>query len=102
MIILATVLIIICVAIALVFSYLDIRERSIMKKSNHTQTICGCCGGPDCIVGCDNPPSEFDRIVTVDEIRYTAYLISSDDNFAKNPDYYWIKAEKLLKENKNA
>lgn len=40
---------------------------------------------------------EKDRIVTADEIRHTAYLLASADNFSKNPDYYWIEAEKQLK-----
>lgn len=87
----------------------------------HTETICGQCGGPDCIVGCDKPtPDEHahshdvskitsasfiklekERIVTEDEIRHTAYLIASADNFAKNPAHYWIEAEKQLKGNNN-
>lgn len=89
------------------------------SEKRHTETICGHCGGPDCIVGCANPTSdehahsydvskitsasfiklEKERIVTDDEIRYTAYLIASADNFAKNPAHYWIEAEKQLKEN---
>jgi hypothetical protein len=95
-------------------------------EKKHTETICGQCGGPDCIVGCDKPDAdcnigcdksschthkpeeitsasfiklEKERIVTDDEIRYTAYLIASADNFAKNPAHYWIEAEKQLKEN---
>lgn len=44
---------------------------------------------------------EKERIVTEDEIRYTAYLIASADNFSKRPETYWIEAEKQLKENNN-
>ncbi len=91
------------------------------REKRHTETICGECGGPDCIVGCDNPtPDEHahshkaseitsasfiklekERIVTADEIRYTAYLIASADNFSKNPEHYWTEAEKQLKGNNN-
>ena len=36
-------------------------------------------------------------IITEDEIRHTAYLIASADNFTKSPETYWHEAEKSLK-----
>lgn len=75
----------------------------------YTKTICGRCGGSDCIVGCDKNEDENERvtsrnfikpekehIVTNDEIRHTAYLMASADNFSKNPETYWHEAEKQL------
>ena len=93
-------------------------------EKKHTETICGQCGGSYCIVGCDKPDAdcnvgcdksschshrpeditsdhfikkEKERIVTEDEIRYTAYLLASEDNFSKRPEIYWTEAEKHLK-----
>jgi hypothetical protein len=118
--------VIITIAFAIIVLYLtskyvkgaeDARDEHTRK---HTETICGNCGGPDCIVGCDEQkPDEHahshdvskitsasfiklekERIVTADEIRYTAYLIASADNFSKNPEHYWIEAEKQLRSGK--
>lgn len=133
------VIIVAVIIIAIFLTYKFFKQACKETEKPYTETICGNCGGPDCIVDCDKPydPGEVadnasdkldkdfckaigieqpkhthtaseitsasfikpekDRIVTADEIRHTAYLLASADNFSKNPDYYWIEAEKQLK-----
>ena len=89
---------VVIIGVAVILSY-----KNDKNEKPYTETICGNCGGPDCIVDCDKPSTveechkpENKRLATEDEIRHSAYLLAADDNFNKSPETYWHQAEKLL------